>query len=46
MTLDWALMAKYSKHNVHADSPYQLVFGQNPNLPSILHQLWKVLIEI
>lgn len=23
-------------HNVHGYSPYQLVFGQNPNLPSVL----------
>lgn len=34
--LDWALMAKNSMHNVHGFSPYQLVFGQNPNLPSVL----------
>ncbi|XP_016144430.1 disks large homolog 5-like [Sinocyclocheilus grahami] len=32
--LDWALMAKNSMLNVHGYSPYQLVFGQNPNLPS------------
>lgn len=36
MALDWALMAKNSMHNVHGYSPYQLVFGQNPNLPSVL----------
>lgn len=34
--LDWALMAKNSMHNVHGYSPYQLVFGQNPKLPSVL----------
>lgn len=34
--LDWALMAKNCMHNVHGYSPYQLVFGQNPNLPSVL----------
>ena len=34
--LDWALMAKNTMHNVHGFSPYQLVFGQNPNLPSVL----------
>lgn len=34
--LDWALMAKNSMLNVHGYSPYQLVFGQNPNLPSVL----------
>ncbi len=38
--LDWALMAKNSMLNVHGYSPYQLVFGQNPNLPSVLvHKL-------
>ncbi len=34
--LDWALMAKNSMLNVHGYSPYQLVFGQIPNLPSVL----------
>ncbi len=34
--LDWALMAKNSMHNVHGYSPYQLVLGRNPNLPSAL----------
>lgn len=29
-------MAKKSVHKVHGYSPYQLVFGQNPNLPSVL----------
>ncbi len=29
-------MAKNSMLNVHGYSPYQLVFGQNPNLPSVL----------
>lgn len=29
--LDWALMA-----NHRAKCPHQLVFGQNPNLPSVL----------
>ncbi|KAI4873784.1 hypothetical protein NFI96_002219, partial [Prochilodus magdalenae] len=36
VALDWALMAKNSLHNVHGYSPYQLVFGQNPNMPSVL----------
>lgn len=36
MALDWTLMAKNSLHNVHGYSPYQLVFGQNPNMPSVL----------
>ena len=31
----WALNAKNSLQNVHGFSPYQLVFGQNPNLPSV-----------
>lgn len=34
--LDWALMAKNTMQNVHGYSPHQLVFGQNPNLPSVL----------
>lgn len=34
--LNWALMAKNSLHNVHGYSPYQLVFGRNPNIPSAL----------
>lgn len=33
---DWALMAKNTMQNVHGYSPYQLDFGQNPNLPSVL----------
>ena len=34
--MDWALMAKNTMQNVHGYSPHQLVFGQNPNLPSVL----------
>ncbi|XP_071317640.1 CD166 antigen homolog A isoform X1 [Trachinotus anak] len=34
--VDWALMAKNTMQSVLGYSPYQLVFGQNPNLPSIL----------
>jgi len=34
--LNWALMAKNALHSVHGYSPYQLVFGQNPNLPGVL----------
>lgn len=34
--LDWAFMAKNSMLSVHGNSPYQLVFGQNPNLSSVL----------
>jgi hypothetical protein len=29
-------MAKNTLHNVHGFSPYQLVFGRNPHLPSVL----------
>lgn len=35
-SLNWALMAKNALNNVHGYSPYQLVFGRNPNLPSTL----------
>lgn len=34
--MDWALMAKNCMQTVHGYSPHQLVFGQNPNLPSVL----------
>lgn len=34
--LSWALMAKNAFNNVHGYSPYQLVFGRNPNLPNVL----------
>lgn len=34
--MDWALMAKNCMQSVHGYSPHQLVFGQNPNLPSVL----------
>ena len=33
--LSWALMAKNSMCNSDGFSPYQLVFGRNPNLPSV-----------
>ena len=36
MALQWALMAKNSLSNVHGYSAHQLVFGTNPNLPSVL----------
>jgi len=35
-TLNWALMAKNSLANIHGYSAYQLVYGRNPNLPSVL----------
>lgn len=34
--LCWALMAKNSLQNTHGFSACQLVFGKNPNLPSVL----------
>ena len=34
LTLAWCLNAKNSLANVHGFSPFQLVFGQNPKLPS------------
>ncbi|CAL9707805.1 unnamed protein product [Knipowitschia caucasica] len=36
IAMDWALMAKNCMQSVHGYSPHQLVFGQNPNLPSVL----------
>ncbi len=36
VALVWALNAKNSMQMVHGWSPYQLVFGSNPNLPSVL----------
>ena len=35
--LAWAVSAKNSLSNVYGFSPNQLVFGRNPNFPSILH---------
>jgi hypothetical protein len=34
--LSWALMAKNSLSNIHGFSAQQLVFGTNPNLPSVI----------
>ena len=36
VALCWAVNAKNSLQNVYGFSPYQLVFGRNPNLPSVL----------
>lgn len=36
VALAWSLNAKNSLHNVNGYSSYQIVFGQNPNLPSVL----------
>ena len=35
-SLHWALMAKNVLLNVHGFSPYQLLYGKNPNLPSVM----------
>ena len=35
--LSWCLNAKNSLANIHGFSPFQLVFGQNPRLPSIFN---------
>ena len=37
IALAWSVNAKNSLHNVHGFSPYQMVFGQNPNLPLSLN---------
>ncbi len=36
IALVWAINAKNSLQMTHGWSPYQLVFGSNPNLPSVL----------
>ena len=35
-SLGWAISTKNSMQSVHGFSPFQLVFGRNPNLPNIL----------
>ena len=37
--LSWALFGKNALHSVHGFSPYQLVFGKNPQLPSVITDL-------
>ena len=37
VALAWAVSAKNALHNAHGYSPNQLVFGKNPNLPSLLN---------
>ena len=37
VALCWAVNAKNSLQNIYGFSPYQLVFGKNPSLPSILN---------
>ena len=34
--ISWAVNAKNSLLNVHGFSPYQIVYGRNPNLPSVI----------
>ncbi|XP_066911985.1 uncharacterized protein [Clytia hemisphaerica] len=36
IALSWAVSAKNALHNIHGFSPNQLVFGRNPNFPSVL----------
>ena len=38
----WAVNAKNCLVNVHGFSPYQIVYGRNPNLPSNIILLWKI----
>ena len=37
VALAWAVNSKNSLQMVEGYSPYQLVFGRNPNLPSVIH---------
>lgn len=37
IALAWCVNAKNSLHTVHGFSPYQMVFGRNPNLPFVLN---------
>ena len=37
VALSWAVNAKNTRHNSHGYIPNQLVFGKNPNLPSLLN---------
>ena len=43
--LCWALQAKNSLDNVHGFSPSQLVFGQNPAIPTVLNSKMPALEE-
>lgn len=45
IALCWAFHAKNSLQILHGWSPYQLVFGSNPNLPSVLIDLPPAFIE-
>ena len=44
--LQWVINAKNSLYQVHGFSPYQLVFGKNPNLPRVLNNKLSALEEI
>ena len=45
VALSWGVCAKNSLSNINGYSPYQLVFGNNPRLPSILHDKLPALEE-
>ena len=45
LTLAWCLNAKNSLANVHGFSPFQLVFGQNPKLPSTFTDKLQALLQ-
>ena len=45
LILAWCLNAKNSLANLHGFSPFQLVFGQNPKLPSTFTDKPPVLIQ-
>ena len=36
ISLQWIINSKNSVPNIHGFLPYQLVFGKNPDLPSVL----------
>ena len=44
--LQWAINAKNYLFNVHGFSPFQLVFGRNPRLPSVLIDRFPALQNI
>ena len=45
IAVSWAVSAKNTLSNVNGYSPHQLVFGENPRLPSILHDKLPALEE-
>ena len=49
LTLTWCLNAKNSPPNIHGFSSFQLVFGQNPKLPSTFankHSFNMILVRL